>query len=524
MIWGARAHCLQTDLIIINGNMNTECIINDIIKKSNGIQLANSEYGELKWIFQKDGACPHTSKKTQTYLNRVCKYRVQKKIKRKKINFNILDHKGYNSLHLLCKYRAEPGIIKLLIKNKANINQLCSEGYSPLLLTVLNQPRYKIIKLLVEKGANIHQLDPEGNNCLHICCKKNNLEIIKYFLDQGLDPNSKNANFSTPLQTSIISNNDLSIIKSLLKAGGDLNSVDKFSHNSLELSILSRVKSEIILYLLQIEGINLYVKNKNDRSVLDLAIRGKFETQVLLNMIEKGISYNNDFIKDILPSDSEIFKIIKSANSLCHDMLKLFKRQEKTDLIINGIKAHKLIIELRLETNHNLVQNILEKNYNDKQTEIFLKWVYDGQINENIKLITQIGKHFPSIDIISKSLRKGIVKDLKRLYQQKKNKDFSIIIGEKIINVNKLILQARSETFRGMLINVTDNSKGVHDYTGMSSTALEKIFEFISCDCFEINSTNQETIDEINQFIDYYQLNEFSRIEWIFENNLKNFF
>ncbi|KAJ6255173.1 hypothetical protein M0813_11713 [Anaeramoeba flamelloides] len=70
MIWGARAHGLQTDLITINGNVNTECIINDIFKKSNVIQLVNSEYGELKWIFQKDGACPHTSKKTQTYLNR----------------------------------------------------------------------------------------------------------------------------------------------------------------------------------------------------------------------------------------------------------------------------------------------------------------------------------------------------------------------------------------------------------------------------------------------------------------------
>ncbi|KAJ3437360.1 hypothetical protein M0812_16521 [Anaeramoeba flamelloides] len=72
MIWGAKAHGLQTDLITINENVNTECIINDIFKKSNVIQLANSEYGELKWIFQKDGACPHTSKKNQTYLNCGC--------------------------------------------------------------------------------------------------------------------------------------------------------------------------------------------------------------------------------------------------------------------------------------------------------------------------------------------------------------------------------------------------------------------------------------------------------------------
>ncbi|KAJ6234635.1 transposable element-related [Anaeramoeba flamelloides] len=72
MIWGAIAHDVQTDLIIINGTVNTECYIHDIIKKSNVIQLANSEYGEFKWIFQQDGARPHTSKKTLTYLKQRC--------------------------------------------------------------------------------------------------------------------------------------------------------------------------------------------------------------------------------------------------------------------------------------------------------------------------------------------------------------------------------------------------------------------------------------------------------------------
>ncbi|KAJ6228785.1 ankyrin repeat-containing protein [Anaeramoeba flamelloides] len=452
------------------------------------------------------------------------KYRIKKNIKIKKINFNSLDFKGYNSLHLLSKYRADPAIIKLLIEKQVNVNQLCTEGYSPLLLAVLNQPRLEIIKLFVENGANIHQMDTRGNTCLHLSCQKNNLEMINFFLDKGLDPNLKNSNSSTPLQISILTNKDLSVIKLLLKYGGDLNIVDKFSHNCLELSILSRVDSEIILYILNCDGVNLYFKNKNDRSILDLAIRGRFETKVLINMIERGISYNNDFIKDIVPSDSEKFKMIKSANSLCHDMLRLFERAEKTDLIINEIKVHRLIIELRLETNHTIVKNILEKNYDHKQTKLFLKWVYDGQINENLKLITQVCKYFPSIDTKSKSLRSGIVKDLKHLYNQENTKNFSIIIKKKKINVHKLILQARSETFRGMLINVSENSKVVHDYTGMSEIALEKIFEFIYCDSFDVNSITQETIDEINEFVDYYQLNEFSRIEWIFDKNLIDYF
>ncbi|KAJ6228405.1 hypothetical protein M0813_08755 [Anaeramoeba flamelloides] len=92
MIWGARAHGLQTDLITINGNVNTECIINDIFKKSNVIQLVNSEYGELKWIFQKDGACPHTSKKTQTYLNQFVKQILISRTVKNHIQERLLDN------------------------------------------------------------------------------------------------------------------------------------------------------------------------------------------------------------------------------------------------------------------------------------------------------------------------------------------------------------------------------------------------------------------------------------------------
>ncbi|KAJ3431112.1 hypothetical protein M0812_02788 [Anaeramoeba flamelloides] len=55
MIWGARAQGLQTDLITINGNVNTGCIINDIFKKSNVIQLANSEYEYLLAYYSKEG-------------------------------------------------------------------------------------------------------------------------------------------------------------------------------------------------------------------------------------------------------------------------------------------------------------------------------------------------------------------------------------------------------------------------------------------------------------------------------------
>ncbi|KAJ6232780.1 transposable element-related [Anaeramoeba flamelloides] len=51
---------------------NDNVYIKDILKKSKIIDLANQEHGIFNWIFQQDGARPHTSKKTIKYLKKRC--------------------------------------------------------------------------------------------------------------------------------------------------------------------------------------------------------------------------------------------------------------------------------------------------------------------------------------------------------------------------------------------------------------------------------------------------------------------
>ncbi|KAJ6242082.1 transposable element-related [Anaeramoeba flamelloides] len=72
MIWGAIGCNLISDLIILNSSINTDVYIKDILKKSKIIDLANQEHGIFNWIFQQDGARPHTSKKTIKYLKKRC--------------------------------------------------------------------------------------------------------------------------------------------------------------------------------------------------------------------------------------------------------------------------------------------------------------------------------------------------------------------------------------------------------------------------------------------------------------------
>ncbi|KAJ3437264.1 transposable element-related [Anaeramoeba flamelloides] len=55
-----------------NGSINTHIYIKEILKKSKIIKKANEKFGEFCWIFQQDGAIPHTSKITMSYLRYRC--------------------------------------------------------------------------------------------------------------------------------------------------------------------------------------------------------------------------------------------------------------------------------------------------------------------------------------------------------------------------------------------------------------------------------------------------------------------
>ncbi|KAJ5080067.1 speckle-type poz protein [Anaeramoeba ignava] len=117
--------------------------------------------------------------------------------------------------------------------------------------------------------------------------------------------------------------------------------------------------------------------------------------------------------------------------------------------------------------------------------------------------------------IETKKGRKGIIKDLSKLYQQNETKDFKIIIEEKKeIKVHKLILILRSELFKGMFqLNVQDQSNQVHDYSRKSFEAINQFIYFLYHDEFEEETKiTKENLEEYVDIKDYYQLNPKSLI------------
>lgn len=72
MIWGGISAFLQTDLVFIQGHVNTNAYINQILRSSKTFKHMDRHFGKKKWLFMQDGAPAHTSKKTMEYIRKRC--------------------------------------------------------------------------------------------------------------------------------------------------------------------------------------------------------------------------------------------------------------------------------------------------------------------------------------------------------------------------------------------------------------------------------------------------------------------
>ena len=73
MIWGAIGYNYKSPLIICPKSV-TATQYKEVIKESKMIETLNSQRGEGNWVFQQDGATPHTAKSTRNFLHKRMAY------------------------------------------------------------------------------------------------------------------------------------------------------------------------------------------------------------------------------------------------------------------------------------------------------------------------------------------------------------------------------------------------------------------------------------------------------------------
>ncbi|KAJ3436100.1 hypothetical protein M0812_18146 [Anaeramoeba flamelloides] len=254
------------------------------------------------------------------------------------------------------------------------------------------------------------------------------------------------------------------------------------------------------------------------------------------------IFQNNPSIKLKITCGTECIYLYPSYNScLIQDFQKLFESKIFCDskLSLNEniqVPIHKIIVESRTNLQISTIENLLNKeSFSKQEILLFLKWVYFDEIT-NVDLLKHI---FNSLNL-SFPPKKTIQQDLHDLFNDEDSKDFTLLIKNdedededkdedddedeyEEIPVHKIILLTRSGLFREMFENITEESKSVKDYSGKSIESIEILIKYFYTEKIELTADHDPLliIEELEDSIEYYQLNENSNI-LIQLNQIKN--
>jgi ankyrin repeat protein len=137
-------------------------------------------------------------------------------------NVNAADSTGMTALHYGVR---DLGKVRLLLERGANPDAKTRQGQTPLLLAASTAGSLEIVRALVAKGADPKTAGPAGRNGLTLAAGANDLAMVQYFLDQGLDVNSSYRTDKEGYTALMAASTQLntSMVRLLLQKGADVN-------------------------------------------------------------------------------------------------------------------------------------------------------------------------------------------------------------------------------------------------------------------------------------------------------------
>ncbi|KAJ5068816.1 ankyrin repeat-containing protein [Anaeramoeba ignava] len=479
------------------------------------------------------------------------------------LNFHFNENNNNSFLHIACSHNANLKILKILIEKGADVNLRNSE--TPLYIACLFGLKLNCLKFLIKSGADIHAQNKDTP--LHGACERGDLDAIKFLIEEGAKVNIKNFsllfNFAKiylssgldeiPLHYSCTSLLKLEIIQILLETGSDILSqtqetplhyacVNRASHEIVQLMLnfgasvsienlytplhyacLSECEYQVIDLLIK-AGAN--VNARNEITPLHYAIKKEMSFEAIELLLNAGADINILNGEELEPLRDNVKELFQYHSSFEEDFTNLFSRQEFTDEIIqckNGeFGVHKMIINYRIgEKKYPQIYQVL-KNWDKKKAMKFFEFLYGNcvkaftQENE----IQNLLKELSFTEFKNKRGKKGLIDDFERMIQDENSKDFQIIVEQKPIRVHKIVLIARSDLFRGMFLNVQDDSNQVKDYSGKSYETIRTLVNFFYNDQLPDSVSNQ-VVTELLDCKDFYQLNQNTILNYKLKNIMK---
>ena len=121
--------------------------------------------------------------------------------------------------------------VKKYIKDGADVNDANDTGESVLAYAIRCRCDNELLMMLIDNGADIYDFDNEGVSIFDMSITYDNIEMVKYIIDKGIDVNSTHRRSKfTPLMAAA-SYGRVSIVKLLIDNGAkkDLLDIKGFS-------------------------------------------------------------------------------------------------------------------------------------------------------------------------------------------------------------------------------------------------------------------------------------------------------
>jgi len=231
------------------------------------------------------------------------------------------------------------------IKGEININNIqYAWGNTPLHEAVIRNDK-KMAKILIEKfGANVNVQNKSGLTPLYEAIMRDgNEEIIDLLLEKEADVNIKKyIGEHSPFNYAVIRKR-FDIARKLLENGAEIN--EQNSDGNTLLSLFKKEsrneKVEKAEEFLEMNGANLYMKNKDGKSPLDLE-KIRLESQLIeCNLGENYLSYYPYYKKDGDRLQRGMMDIIENKYDFSKEELNCFKESGLPNYYIKALNIKK---------------------------------------------------------------------------------------------------------------------------------------------------------------------------------------
>jgi ankyrin repeat protein/SAM-dependent methyltransferase len=194
---------------------------------------------------------------------------------------NIRNAEGNTPLHIAVLYR-HPENLEELLRGSPEIDESNREGYTPLHLAVQRPGNKRAIELLLQQGADMNILDPAGRNALLVSLGSHQKEYIELLVSNGIDINSQDIDGNAALHYPLI--------------------------NVLKNKLYLPHGKEIVRILMG-EGADSYIRNKEGKSPLDLAMESGENELINLLIDNKKVHYSHPWKVHEIAQDFELLDV-----------------------------------------------------------------------------------------------------------------------------------------------------------------------------------------------------------------------